>query len=84
MAGRPVPFEVSMTDNVIYGIDFRAGKEEAPLCNAPDASSVLDYTGALFYVGRQTCTAVTLRHSGSPPWPDTAPSEYCAPDGDCA
>lgn len=57
---------------VIYGIDFRAGKEEAPLCNAPDVP-VRDFAkvaiDANFYFT----------------WPDTAPSEYCADDsGDCA
>ena len=30
-----------MTAEIIYGIDFRAGKEEAPLCNAPDAMLTL-------------------------------------------
>jgi hypothetical protein len=59
-----------MTDNVIYGIDFRAGKEEAPLCNAPDVKLWDDQWA------RAEVNAVTSA--------DTAPSEYCAPSDDCA
>ena len=60
-----------MTDNVIYGIDFRAGKEEAPLCNAPD----------LIWPCEWISKDEALKR-----WPmaDTAPSEYCAPSDDCA
>ncbi len=68
-----------MTDNVIYGIDFRAGKEEAPLCNAPDvlgapSSQVI---GNHFSLTIQGCRYWTDSA-------DTAPSGYCAPSDDCA
>ncbi|MGM5020197.1 hypothetical protein [Tardiphaga sp. 367_B4_N1_1] len=61
-----------MTDNVIYGIDFRAGKEEAPLCNAPDI------------VGVPSSQVLGRTDFNTSARPDTAPSEYCPPDGDCA
>lgn len=62
-----------MSAEIIYGIDFRAGKEEAPLCNAPDCL-ILPQLFADWPVGTWS----------APVWPDAAPSEYVAPDGDCA
>jgi hypothetical protein len=62
-----------MTDNVIYGIDFRAGKEEAPLCSAPDENP-----------HRFVQPTMTIEYGPFTVGADTAPSEYCAPDGDCA
>ena len=61
-----------MSADIIYGVDFRAGKEEAPLCNAPDIASV------------PVSQLLGWEHFNTSPRPDTAPSEYCAPDGDCA
>jgi hypothetical protein len=56
-----------MSAEIIYGVDFRAGKEDAPLCNAPDLIMPIDDYAKRFIA----------QH-------DTAPSEYTAPDGDCA
>lgn len=66
-----------MTAEIIYGVDFRAGKEEAPLCNAPDwpepAFTVLGPNRAFIHA-----TGAIVG------WADTAPSEYSAPSDDCA
>jgi len=57
---------------VVYGIDFRAGKEEAPLCNAPDDFGPAS-TGRL---GGGSSTATTLCQRDLP--------AYVAPSDDCA
>lgn len=57
-----------MTDNVVYGIDFRAGKERAPECNAPDVQA------PLYWPWEQPASR---NHDA-----DTSPSEMDS--GDCA
>lgn len=57
---------------VVYGIDFRAGKEEAPMSIREAIDVIHDY--------RQQ---IGLPEVPKPDF-DTAPSEYVAPDGDCA
>lgn len=70
-----------MTAEIIYGVDFRAGKEEAPLCNAPDMSNrILEGLWEAVSIVHGVIEPARVRHFIA----DTAPSEYLAPSDDCA
>ncbi len=73
-----------MSDNVIYGVDFKAkfGPVLSPAeieasWNAPfEVIPAVKSTGPIRPIG--DCSNWYIA------WPDTASSEYCADNGDCA
>lgn len=60
-----------MSAEIIQFVPKANPNRDAPLCNAPDAP-IRDFS------------KVAIDTSFYFTWPDTAPSEYLAPDGDCA